>query len=176
MLGIIVAAAIAAPAADGAGRLALARFEGAARPSATLGVPALALAGAPDLRAARDEGGGAGAKRGAGVDPAIALVLGIIPGFGIGHVVAGSARWPIWLVADIVIAVVFWAGDAPGGLALLVLVERIFEGLDAYGEARGRSVFGAQAPAGPPPGLAVAALPGAEPRLSSAAGPPGLRF
>jgi hypothetical protein len=177
MRSIIVAATLAAPLAAGAeARLALVVFERAdAGPTAALEVPALALRGVPDLGLARDEGGGAGAKGGSRVDPAIALILGIIPGFGIGHVLAGSDRWPIWLVADVVIAIVFWGpwGDGGFGLGLLVLVERIFEGLDAYGEARGRSVFATRAQS-PPPGLA--ALPGAEPRLAGAGEAPGVRF
>jgi hypothetical protein len=181
MRSIIVAAALALPfAARAETGLALHAFDRRAGPSAALDVPPLALRDVPGLALARDEGGGAGARRGrgAGVDPAIALVLGIIPGFGIGHLVAGSDRWPIWLIADVVIAVVFWGpwggdGFGRGGLGLLVLVERVFEGLDAYGEARGRSVFRAEAR---PRSPALAALPGAEPRLLAAGGPPGLRF
>jgi hypothetical protein len=138
-------------------------------PAARIELPALAagldpVAGWPvDL--ARDRGGGGGGSR---VEPALALVLGIIPGFGIGHLVAGSSRWVTWLVVDIVIAFVAWGPfwywpDRPGFfpfLNLLVLVERIFEGLSAYEAAGGPRVFRndrlfAQ---GPPP-AALPALP-----------------
>jgi hypothetical protein len=79
---------------------------------------------------------------------ALAFVLGVIPGFGLGHVVAGSHDWPIWLVVDVVLFVVvgfgFWWGpwwhgaEAVG--VLLFLVERGFEGYFAYRAAGGRPI------------------------------------
>jgi hypothetical protein len=98
----------------------------------------------------------------------LALVLGIIPGFGIGHLVAGSSRWVTWLVVDIVIAFVawgpFWYWPARPGffpfLNLLVLVERIFEGISAYEAAGGGRVFRHEQgfALGPPPAV-LRALP-----------------
>jgi hypothetical protein len=142
---------------------------GAAAP-APLGhlVPALALGGvtSPDLalQTARD-GGHGGYTR---VEPALCLVLGIIPGFGIGHLLAHSRQWVVWLVVDIVIAVLFWGPywywpDHPGFfpvLNLLVLVERIFEGISAYQAAGGGRILpfdrgGAALPSAP----ALAAMP-----------------
>jgi hypothetical protein len=124
--------------------LRLERFDGPSAPRAHLDVPRLALAGAVDL--AVDEGGGA-ARGGQRVEPVLALILGIIPGFGIGHLLAGSPQWTIWLIADIIIFVV-WPGGffvtdsrAYGFLGLLVLVERIFEGISAYQAAGGSPIF-----------------------------------
>jgi hypothetical protein len=137
--------------------------------SAPLGhlVPALSLGGAeaPDLamQSARDGGRGGGYTR---VEPALCLVLGIIPGFGIGHLLAHSRQWVVWLVVDIAIAVLFWGPywywpDHPRFfpvLNLLVLVERIFEGISAYQAAGGGRILPydrAALPSAP----ALAALP-----------------
>jgi hypothetical protein len=144
LLALALVAVPAAARADLALRLEL--FDGAARPAhrAHLDVPPLTVRGLPVL--ALDEGGGAGARH-RRVEPAIALILGIIPGFGIGHLVAGSDQWPIWLIVDIVIFVVwpggfFFTGDrAYSFLGLLVLVERVFEGISAYQAAGGGPVF-----------------------------------
>lgn len=137
-------------------------------PSLDLAVPELQLGSftASDLLSL-DRGSGAGAHR-QRMEPALCLILGIIPGFGIGHLLAGSDRWVVWLVVDIVIAVVFWGPfwywpGHPGyfpALSLLVLVERIFEGIFAYEAAGGGRVFRmdgrlAALPASP----ALAALP-----------------
>ncbi len=121
----------------------------------------------PDLRLdpALDLGGGDGMRRS---DRAVlALVLGIIPGFGVGHVVAEVDSWVIWLVVDVVvfaISGIFWFGpgpDWPG--ALIWVLERVLEGVDAYHRALGRHFL---TRAGPPPGAPAlardAALP--EPR------------
>ena len=64
-----------------------------------LGFPSLRLdAAAPSLALEGGvPGGGAGAGR---VDPVVPLVLGIFPGFGLGHYVAGSPRWTTWLIVD----------------------------------------------------------------------------
>jgi len=120
-------------------------------PGSALGLdlPELALGSltASDLFSP-ERGSGAGAHRHR-TEPVLCLVLGIIPGFGIGHLLAGSDRWVVWLVVDIVIAAVFWGPfwywpGHPGyfpALSLLVLVERIFEGLFAYEAAGGGRVF-----------------------------------
>jgi hypothetical protein len=115
-----------------------------------------------DLKVDPDLGGGAG-RRGAGdVKDVLALILGIIPGFGLGHVIADSHVWTTWLIIDVVILVVFWVAlpwywtdwDGPyyrrwgwgwypwsGLFNLLILVERILEGIDAFKRARGSSLF-----------------------------------
>lgn len=76
----------------------------------------------------------------------LSLVLGIIPGFGLGHLIARDRDgFVLFLIIDIAIAVVGGglgiALKAPGlfwGLgSLLVLIERIIEGLDAYASAGG---------------------------------------
>jgi len=137
-------------------------------------VPALTLggAGAPDLamQSARDGGRGGGYTR---VEPALCLVLGIIPGFGIGHLLAHSRQWVVWLVVDIAIAVLFWGPywywpDHPRYfpvLNLLVLVERIFEGISAFQAAGGGRIL--------PFDRGVVALP---PAPALAAVPPGRRL
>ncbi len=140
-------AAFALPAAARADlTLRLDGFDRAATPAQHLEVPALSVGGLPSV--ALDEGGGARA-RAQRIDPALALILGIIPGFGIGHLLAGSPQWTLWLVADILIAVVAWGpffywSDRPGYFplfSLLVLVERIFEGISAYQAAGGGPIF-----------------------------------
>ncbi len=156
-LALALAGAPLAAHADLGLALRLERFEGPSDPAAAvrLELPALSVKGLPAL--ALDDGGGA--RHRARVEPAVALILGIIPGFGIGHLVAGSDQWVIWLIADILIFVVW-----PGGffitsdrtysfLGLLVLVERIFEGISAYQAAGGGPVFRSErglASAGPP--------------------------
>lgn len=141
----------------------------AAGPSLSLDVPELSLGGVAldPLLLARERGGG---SRGGRVEPALCLILGIIPGFGIGHLLAGSDRWVVWLVVDILIAVFFWGPfwywpDRPGyfpALSLLVVVERVVEGILAYQAAGGGPVFRMDrglADARPPPAPALAAIP-----------------
>jgi hypothetical protein len=163
---LALAAAPALARADLALELSLPGAE-AAGPPVRLEVPPLSLGGvtAGDLFLARDGRGGRRDR----VEPVLCLILGIIPGFGIGHLLAGSDRWVLWLVVDIVIAVVFWGPfwywpGHPGyfpALSLLVLVERIVEGVLAYQAAGGGRVFRmerglAEAPLPPP---ALAAIP-----------------
>jgi hypothetical protein len=152
LAALALAAAVSAPAAARADlglALRLEQFEGPSDVAAAvhLEVPALEAKGVPTL--ALDDGGGAGRHRG-GVEPAVALILGIIPGFGIGHLVAGSDQWVYWLIADLVIFVIWPGGlfftshDSYNFLGLLVLVERIFEGLSAFQAAGGGPVFRSQ--------------------------------
>jgi len=167
---LLLSLLLCSPAAARAGALLELEPPGGAGP-APLGhlVPDLSLGGATaqdlGLRAARD-GGGRG--RQARVEPALCLVLGIIPGFGIGHLLAQSRHWVVWLVVDIVIAVLFWGPywywpDHPGFfpvLNLLVLVERIFEGISAYQAAGGGRILPFDRGfAALPPAPALAALP-----------------
>jgi hypothetical protein len=73
----------------------------------------------------------------------LALILGIIPGFGVGHIVADHPGWTTWLIIDIVIVVVWvlaWQLGGPMGLLsfIVTVVERAFEGYFAYSAAMGR--------------------------------------
>jgi hypothetical protein len=142
----------AAPATGRADHLRLEAFDGPGHPAPglRLGVPLLSVPGLPALALDEGEGGGGGGggvARRQRIEPAVALILGIIPGFGIGHLVAGSSQWTIWLIVDIIIFVVwpggfFFTGDRTYSfLGLLVLVERIIEGISAYQAAGGGPVF-----------------------------------
>ena len=128
-------------------RLDLEPFGSVQRTPASFDLPRLRLDG--ETPVLLDEGGGAGSHRRSGVDPVVALVLGIIPGFGLGHVISGSPRFPLWLVADVAILVFWYFGvwaepyyldsDPLRGLfLLLILAERIVEGVDAFHQAGGR--------------------------------------
>jgi hypothetical protein len=140
--------ATASPSADGAPGVTAERAADAG--ALRLGVPTLRLdAAAPSLALEGGvPGGGAGAG---GVDPVVPLVLGIFPGFGLGHYVAGSPRWTTWLIVDAALLgalIVVSAADADplDTLAwVATIVERVFEGIEAYRAAGGR-----MATAGPP--------------------------
>jgi hypothetical protein len=142
---LVVALATAAPAPARAA-LQLPLFDASAdTPSARLEVPALRLGAAPALAVARDDGGGAPARRRGGHDPVVSLILGIIPGFGIGHVLAGSGDWPIWLAVDATLLLVLIVADGTAETLFFVLTvaERALEGIDAYRQAQGqRRLFG----------------------------------
>lgn len=154
-LVVAVLVALAAPSAALASpRLRLTTLEDArGGPSARLEVPVLDAGGAGTaLR--RD---GAGARAAGDATPALSLVLGIIPGFGIGHLVAGSPRWTTWLIVDVLLLAIWVIGSEveplnEGPLDTLffvaVVVERVFEGLDAFKAAGGR--FAAVSRADPP--------------------------
>jgi len=152
MRSILLALLVALGAAPAGARadltLRLTAFDGPAAPAPRqhLELPALAVDGFLMTGVALDEGGGAG-RRGR-VEPAVSLILGIIPGFGIGHLIAGSQQWIYWLIADILIFAVwpggfffFDHGSAYPLLGLLVLVERIVEGISAFQAAGGGPVF-----------------------------------
>jgi len=110
--------------------------------AASLGFRDLSLDGRPSLALSvkGDELG-----EGSRIEPGLALILGVVPGFGVGHYFAHSPQWTVWLVADIVIFVVWPGGfiftDSRGySLAgLFVLVERAFEGLSAFQAAGGEA-------------------------------------
>ena len=160
----------AAPLAARAGyQLSLPVFDGANAPSAGLFgsmpsepagrlLPRLALDGEPAW--GFDDGGGAGMTH--GEREVLALILGIIPGFGLGHVVARSPAWILWLLVDVILFVVvgfgfwwgpYWWGGGLGGLgAAIFVVERVLEGYFAYRAAGGRPI----AALPPEPGLAMA--------------------
>jgi hypothetical protein len=128
-------------------------------PAARLDVPALALA-TPAFRLAPLAEGAGGMTGDRQLDQVLSLVLGIVPGFGIGHLVAGSPRWITWLAVDVAILaawVAVAAVDPRGPIDALVFVavvaERLIEGYDAFREAGGRFVVDA---AGPPPARAFA--------------------
>ncbi|HET9598529.1 MAG TPA: hypothetical protein VFP65_23285 [Anaeromyxobacteraceae bacterium] len=138
----LAAALLAAPAAARADlELRLELFDGAggAPASLSLGVPQLEAPGAPAFAAQKSGGGGLR------VDPVLCLILGFIPGFGIGHLLAHSPQWPIWLVVDVLLAAFVWGpffywDTRPSYFpifAVVVVLERIFEGLSAYKAAGG---------------------------------------
>lgn len=96
----------------------------------------------PPLRlgdVALDTGSGAGG----GTEPVLALVLGIFPGFGLGHYVAG-APWEKWAVIDtlllvgLVVAIAADLGVFEALAWIATIVERVIEGLDAFKRAGGR--------------------------------------
>lgn len=111
-------------------------------------------------------GGGAGQRP----EPALALVLGIIPGFGLGHFYAGArGQATTWLIIDLALlggSILIWtlAGDPLDTLVWIGwIVERGFEGYFAF-RAAGGSRVGAAAPA-------AAALASLDPRASAFGGP-----
>jgi hypothetical protein len=145
LLALAAALALASPSGARASldlRLEVFEGGGAAPARLSLDVPDLPVRDLPVL-AARHGGGG-----GVRTEPGLCLVLGIIPGFGLGHALAGSPQWVIWLIADIVIFALWPGGfflydhgSAYNFLGLLVLVERVFEGISAFQAAGGGPVF-----------------------------------
>jgi hypothetical protein len=174
LIFLVVALAAAAPApARAALRLPL--FDASAEPpSARLEVPALRLRATPALAVARDDGGGAPARRRGGHDPVVSLVLGIVPGFGIGHVLAGSGDWPIWLAVDATLLLVLVVADGAAETLIFVLTvaERVLEGIDAYRQAQGQRGLFASHDAAP---ARLAAVPTGARNLAATA-PHGWRF
>lgn len=86
-------------------------------------------------------GSGSGSGR---AEPVLALVLGIIPGFGLGHFYAGANREATtWLIIDLALlggSIVIWsvAGSPLDALIWIVwVVERGFEGYFAFQAAGG---------------------------------------
>jgi hypothetical protein len=160
---LVLAALAAAPSARAELRLALPEPGLLAPPAPTLGVPVLSMEVVAPPAPVPLPGAGAGYG---GADPAISLLLGIIPGFGMGHLIANSPRWTTWLVVDVILLAV-WVitpyTNEPFGALVFVgsVVERVFEGIDAFRSAGGRGL----ADAGPPPGslLALAARPVSDP-------------
>ena len=99
----LAAAALAATpagAVEDAPRLSLAAPPG---PSATLLGPQASSAGPHLVGALRaDDGGGDGKEA---PDPVVALILGIIPGFGLGHWYAGDPNAITWTIVDAIFLV-----------------------------------------------------------------------
>jgi hypothetical protein len=147
-LAIVATASPAAAREPARLRLALLGDAPARAPSARLALPALDLAGADDAAPLLRVDDGAGARGGgADVMPALSLILGMIPGFGIGHLIANSPRWTTWLVVDIALLAVWVISsafepldDGPFNtlLFVVVVVERVFQGIDAFKAAGGR--------------------------------------
>ncbi len=157
LVAVPILALLAAPAVARAQSLRLSSLSGErAAPGAHL-VPPLELGAL-----AVDTGSGAGG----GTEPVLALILGIFPGFGLGHYVAGAA-WQSWAIIDVILlvaAIVVTAADL-GVLEALAwiatVVERVVEGLDAYHRAGGgrlaaRASSGERIAAIGPPAPAVA--------------------
>lgn len=97
-----------------------------------------------------DLGGGSG-REGIRSDPAtrqvLAFILGFIPGFGLGHLLAGSKDgFVLFLIVDVVLltADILICSFAPDGICALGwlawVVEHVFEGYDAYTTAGGEKV------------------------------------
>lgn len=112
-----------------------------------------------------DAGGGQGAG---GAIAALAFVLGVIPGFGIGHLVSGAVGAFIgWLIIDLVVgAILFWllpvvlfpnVGYMWTVSIIIQVVERLIEGYAAFRVAEYRESFveNAVPPAGAAPALAA---------------------
>ncbi|RMG11824.1 MAG: hypothetical protein D6729_17500 [Deltaproteobacteria bacterium] len=126
---------------------------------------AVSSAVAPSSASPKPVFGGGGASRTRvrplRVEPVVALLLGIFPGFGLGHFVAGDdAGFSLWLVVDIVLlAAIVVVGEVVfgfGGLGLLRALAwvawlgvHVVQGLDAYAAAGGRRVLRAAAPGAP---------------------------
>ena len=136
-------AAAPARALDGAPRLALSIDAVPSGPSATLlGRPASAedkhLVGA--LRPDDALLGGGDGKQAA--DPVVALILGIIPGFGLGHWYAGDPNFITWTIVDAVFligAIVITVAVDLGALVWIAwLVEHGIQGYLAHEYASGR--------------------------------------
>ena len=150
------------------------RFIVAAAVALALAAPALAAEEVPSLRLTL-AGPSAGMERpqpglvdhltldpslaGSGGDgqrpePVLALVLGIIPGFGLGHFYAGAKNQAVtWLIIDLALlggSILIWslAGDPAGALVWIAwVVERGFEGYFAFKAAGGSTSAAAPAPA-----------------------------
>ena len=132
-------------------------FDRVQGPRLGLGLPELSLSGATPAQLTVTPGDEVRARA---TEPGLALILGVVPGFGVGHYFAGAPQWTVWLVADIVLFVVW-----PGGFiftdsrvytlsGLLVLAERVVEGVSAYQAAGGER----EGPAGPEQDLSPAQL------------------
>ena len=142
-LAALGAAAAPARALDGAPRLSLAAMPSG--PSATLldrSAPSPA-GGGHLVRALRADdallGGGDG---GHPVEPVVALILGIIPGFGLGHWYAGDPNFITWTIVDAVFlvgAIVITAAVNLGALVWIAwLAEHVIQGYLAHEYASGR--------------------------------------
>jgi hypothetical protein len=99
------------------------------------------LEGAPAL----DQGGGVSSE----IRQILALILGFVPGFGLGHLIARDRDgFILFLVIDIVLYVVWGAvwGGLRWGLGwlggIVWLVVHIIQALDAYAEAGGERIVG----------------------------------
>ncbi len=114
-------------------------------------------------------GSGSGGGR---PEPVLALVLGIIPGFGLGHLYAGArGEATTWLIIDLALlggSIVIWAvaGYPLGALIWIAwVVERGFEGYFAFQAAGGSR----RAAAAEPDAGALASLdPRSSPSLGAA--------
>ncbi len=87
-------------------------------------------------------------------EPVLALVLGIIPGFGLGHFYAGAKNQAVtWLIIDLAIlggSILIWAlaGSPADALVWIAwVVDRAFEGYFAFKAAGGSASAAAPAPA-----------------------------
>ena len=95
-------------------------------------------------------GSGDGGQR---PEPVLALVLGIIPGFGLGHFYAGAKNQATtWLIIDLALlggSIIIWVlADNPVDALVWIawIVERGFEGYFAFKAAGGSASAAAPAP------------------------------
>lgn len=79
--------------------------------------------------------------------PILALLLGLIVGFGTGHLIGRSDGFVLWLVVDIaivaatvVLGAVLWLPYYGGLTGLALLVTHIIQGLDAYQKSGGERI------------------------------------
>lgn len=94
-----------------------------------------------------DDGGGAGIS--ASDRPILALVLGLLVGFGLGHLVAKDrSGFVLFLIIDLAIIVVstvfFWGPWIHGGWGfgfLFLFISHVIQGLDAWGKAGGERII-----------------------------------
>jgi hypothetical protein len=107
------------------------------------GLEAEAAAFTKDVEARATAGGGDGDRGAYVLIEVLAFVLGVIPGFGIGHLVGGSIwGFVTWLCVDIVIGIIFFwilpiivfpAFQYMYTIGVIaVVIERIFEGYSAF--------------------------------------------
>jgi hypothetical protein len=75
------------------------------------------------------------------------LLIGLFVGFGIGHLIAGDRQgFILWLIIDVVaiVALIVIYTLLPGIVGLLAtvgfVVERVIQGIDAYGSAGGQRI------------------------------------
>lgn len=94
-----------------------------------------------------DDGGGAGANVDPGTKRVLAFVLGFLPGFGIGHIVAGDKNgFILFLIVDIAVTTgaILLTALTPEPIGAIVWIawvgEHVFEGYEAYRSAGGEKM------------------------------------
>ncbi len=105
--------------------------------------PSLAAVAVPDNFQELGAGGDAQARQ------TLALVLGFVIGFGVGHLIAGDqGNFALFLILDaivvgvaVVLNAIFIHSGVLYGIAVITLIaSRLFQGIDAYSAARPKDV------------------------------------